>query len=128
MRRSAQIMRLPYTLEATSASGPTRSDPLLDERQSARQVRSDRSQGFRLGHDSTERTELVQVAEHLDADGLVEAAHSDGLVSVGTNKLRSQVAGSVVVGCIELDGPVGLPPRRRRQRGRRERAERLDQP
>ena len=44
---------------------------------------SDRRQRLLLGHHPAERAVFVQVAEHLDADGLVQAAHGNRFVATG---------------------------------------------
>jgi hypothetical protein len=46
-------------------------------RTSAEAARSDGLQRFGFGHDPAQGADLVQVAEHLDADGLVQAAYPD---------------------------------------------------
>ena len=53
---------------------------------------SERRQCFRLGHDPAKGAVFVQVAEHLDADGLVQAAHADRFVAVGADQVSDQVA------------------------------------
>jgi hypothetical protein len=51
---------------------------------------SDRLQRLRLGHDSAQGAEFVQVAEHLKADGLVQAAHADRFVAAGPDQVGDQ--------------------------------------
>src|SRR4249919_1076633 len=63
----------------------------------ARLVRSDRRQRLGFGHGPAQRTVFVQVAEHLDADGLVQAAGADRFVATGADQISDQVARGVVV-------------------------------
>jgi hypothetical protein len=53
----------------------------------ARPVTSDRRQRLGFGHGSAQRTVFVQVAEHLDADGLVQAADADRFVAAGADQV-----------------------------------------
>jgi len=73
---------------------------------------------------------FVQVAEHLDADGLVQAAHADRFVAADADQLSDQVACGLVVGGVELQRALRLSPRGIAEQlvGARQRAERLDQP
>jgi len=52
----------------------------------------------------------MQVAEHFDTDGLVQAAHADRFVAAGADQLSDQVARGGVVGCVEENRALGLPP------------------
>jgi hypothetical protein len=52
----------------------------------------------------------VQVAEHLDADGLVQAADADRFVAAGADQPGDQVACGAVVCGVELHRMLGLPP------------------
>src|SRR5579863_5397913 len=69
----------PFTLNRNSVSvkisSSTRPDP--GWRTSAEAARSDGLQRFGSGHDPAQGADLVQVAEHLDPDGLVQPAHAD---------------------------------------------------
>src|SRR5260221_7107616 len=76
---------------------------------------SDRRERLRFGHDSTQGAVFVQVAEHLDADGLVQAAHLDRFVAADADQVSDQVACGVVVRSVELHCTLGLPPRGRGQ-------------
>src|SRR6516165_10742010 len=49
--------------------------------------RSDRFERFGFGDGPAQGAVFVQVAEHLDADGLVQAAHADRFVAVGADQL-----------------------------------------
>jgi hypothetical protein len=60
---------------------------LLYARPVARPVTSDRRQRLGFGHGSAQRTVFVQVAEHLDADGLVQAADADRFVAAGADQV-----------------------------------------
>jgi hypothetical protein len=53
-------------------------------------------QRLRYGHDPAEGTEFVQVAEHLDADGLVRAADPTVLpeMAIAVNAFRRVVSES----------------------------------
>ena len=44
----------------------------------------------------------MEVAEGLDANGIVHTAHADLLVAVGLDQLSHELAGGVVVGGVEL--------------------------
>src|SRR6184192_1313884 len=48
-----------------------------------------------FGHDPAQGAKFVQVAEHLDADGLVQPAHADRFVAAGPDQVGDQVARGV---------------------------------
>ncbi len=63
-------------------------------------------------------TVFVQVAEHLDADGLVQAAYADRVEVGHADQASDQVSrGGVVVGGVEQHRSLGLPPCCGGQRG-----------
>jgi hypothetical protein len=77
------------------------------------------------GHDPAQGADFMQVTEHLDADGLGQAAHPDRVETSGPDQAGDQVAGRVVVGGVEqyrsladdlvvTAGAVrpGIPPRK----------------
>ena len=71
-------------------------------------VTSDCLQRLGSGHDSAQGAVFVQVAEHLDADGLVQATHADRFVAADADQVGDQVAGGGVVRGVELDRALGF--------------------
>src|SRR5690348_6196992 len=63
---------------------------------------SDRRQRLRSGHGPAQAAEFMQVAEHLDADRLVQAAHADWVVAADADQLGDQIARGGIVGGVEL--------------------------
>lgn len=60
---------------------------------------------------ATRRAELLQVAEHLNADGMGQATHADRLIATDASQVRDQIARGVVVRGGELHCPLRILPR-----------------
>src|SRR6516165_352185 len=71
---------------------------------------SDRRQRLRPGYRPAQGAIFVQVAEHLDADGLVQAADADRFEPAGADQAGDQVTRGGVVRGVELHRALGLPP------------------
>src|SRR2546429_9237646 len=82
----------------------------------SRLTTSDCLQCLGFGHDPAQGAVFVQVAEHLEADGLVQAAHTDRFIAAAADQVRDQVASRRGGSGGEAPPPLLLLPLRRGQR------------